>query len=164
VHAKTVTRAALISVVVGLLVCAGILLAAGLHENAQITDLKDHGVDVTVTFTGCIGQLGGSGSNAAGYVCRGSYRYQAVTYNRVIPGSIRRAPGSTAQVVIASDNPTLVSTTTALAAAQASDRVLIIPALLTVAALALGTVTLRRARRHTTSARTPSGNAQAGGV
>jgi hypothetical protein len=87
-----------------------------------------------------------------------------VTYDRVIPRSIRRAPGSTAPVDIASDHPTLVATTNALAAPQASDRVLVIPAVLTGAALALGSVALHQARRHAGSARTPNDNAQAGGV
>lgn len=73
---------------VGGVVCLGALsvlavtlLLAGVEKNAQITRLRQRGVPVTVTMTGCIGLAGGSGSNLAGYECRGTFRLDGRRYN-----------------------------------------------------------------------------------
>ena len=76
---------------VALAVVAVILLVAGLQKNAQADSLQQHGVPVTVTVTGCLGLLGGSGSNGAGYACKGTYTFDGRHYVRVHPGR-RPAP------------------------------------------------------------------------
>ncbi len=65
-------------VVVGLILATlavlGILfIVVGINKNDQINELKGHGVPVTYVVSKCLGLLGGSGSNAAGYSCQGSY-------------------------------------------------------------------------------------------
>ena len=50
-----------------------ILFVAGVQKNAQITRLHKQGVAVKVTVSGCIGLMGGSGSNIAGYDCTGAF-------------------------------------------------------------------------------------------
>ncbi len=68
---------------------------SALNDNARIVRLKDHGIPVVVTVTSCVGNIGGSGSNAAGYTCRGSYRVHGVRYEEVIASkSTLSAPGT----------------------------------------------------------------------
>src|ERR1700728_2043273 len=40
-----------------------VLFLSGLHKNAQISSLRQHGVVVEVRVTKCVGLIGGSGSN-----------------------------------------------------------------------------------------------------
>src|ERR1700722_7778338 len=51
---------------VALTVVAVVLLLAGMKKNPQAVSLHNHGVPVPVTVSGCLGLLGGSGSNPAG--------------------------------------------------------------------------------------------------
>ena len=79
-------------VVVGLcLVTLAVLVVvftvAGVHRNSQINELHHDGVPVTVTVTNCIGLMGGSGSNAAGYSCSGSFTVHGTHYTESLPGS-----------------------------------------------------------------------------
>lgn len=141
--------------VVALLVVALILLVAGVQKNSQSNTLAHHGVRVDVRVSGCLGLLGGSGSNAAGYVCKGNYTYQGHRYARDIPGNARLAPGSTVRGVIAPGDPGLLSTPSEVAAQPASSGVYVAPALLfllfvlTLVALIL---MVRRSRRASDSA------------
>ena len=123
------------------------LFAAGVHKNAQITGLRTHGVQVKVTVTGCMGLLGGSGSNAAGYTCRGTYTMGGVRYDEVIPGDTLRPPGTTLRGVTVPGDPSLLSTARIVDAEHASWSVFVLPAiLLTLLVLVAGTLLLRRIR------------------
>lgn len=140
-------------VAIGLLALAVvvvILFVAGLQKNAQITRLHNDGVPVEVTVSGCLGLLGGSGSNAAGYSCKGTFTLEGHTYRDTIPGNTLRAPGSTVQAMTVRDDPALLDTAGAVAREHASWRVFILPAtLLVVLALAVAAVVFsqRRSRR-----------------
>jgi hypothetical protein len=123
-------------VLVTLATIAGILFAAGAQKNSQIDELHQHGVPVGVTVTGCTGQLGGSGSNAAGYACRGTYTYAGRHYEQAIPGYALRAPGTVVHAVIVPSDPALLSTSKALSDQQASWRVFVVPSVLVLALLA----------------------------
>jgi hypothetical protein len=126
------------------------LFAAGVHKNAQITGLRTHGVQVQVTVTGCMGLLGGSGSNAAGYTCRGTYTMDSVRYDEVIPGDTLRPPGMTLRGVTVPGDPSLLSTIRIVDAEHASWSVFVLPAiLLTLLILVAGTLLLRRVRIST---------------
>jgi hypothetical protein len=148
---------------VALLATALVLFAAGANKNAQLDELHQRGVAVEMTVTRCVGLLGGSGSNAAGYACQGTYTFRGHRYDAPVPGSVRRSPGSTLQVVVSSQNPALVSTPAALAESHPSWRVFLAPGALTLVALALGALAFRRWRPSGPSTRR-SGAAQAGGV
>src|SRR5579862_3147188 len=50
------------------------------NDISRIDRLKSHGISVVVTVANCVGNLGGSGSNAAGYTCQGIYRVDGVRY------------------------------------------------------------------------------------
>ncbi|MGH9046517.1 MAG: hypothetical protein ACRDVW_04300 [Acidimicrobiales bacterium] len=112
-----------------------ILFVAGADKNAQITGLRTRGVPIQVTVGGCRGLLGGSGSNAAGYACRGEYRYGGRRYDEAIPEDVHLAPGSNIQGVIAPNDPALLSTAAALREEHGSWRVFITPGVLALISL-----------------------------
>jgi hypothetical protein len=139
---------------VALVVLAVALFVAGAQKNAQITRLRQHGVAVGVTVTGCLGLLGGSGSNAAGYECRGRFTLGGHRYVEDIPGNTIRTPGTTVRAVAVPGNPPLLSTARAVAIDRASARVFIAPAILIVVVVVVGAIALTR--RHIRGARPPS--------
>jgi len=131
-----------------LAVLAVVLFAVGANKNAQITSLHRHGVKVRVTVAKCMGLLGGSGSNAAGYACKGTFTLDGQRYEEPIPGNTLYPPGAGIRAVAVPGNPPLLSTARAVAREQASWRVFILPTfLLVVLALLVGTLALRRRRR-----------------
>ena len=118
VDPRQLARFAVLILVVVLAVLVIVLYAAGARKNAQVTKLRDQGVPVVVTITQCRGELGGSGSNGAGFVCRGAYRLDGRRYVESIPGDTRYDPGTTIKAVSVPADPKLV----ALAATVASER------------------------------------------
>jgi hypothetical protein len=142
---------------VALAVLAVVLFAVGAHKNDQITDLHQHGVPVTITVSGCRGLLGGSGSNSAGYTCRGNVTLHGHRYNEPIPDDALYAPGAKIPGVAVSGNPPLLSTAHALETEHASWNVFVAPAVLVfVLVLMVGVVVIKRRRTGRTSPRPPS--------
>jgi hypothetical protein len=137
---------AFVVVVAGLLVgAAGLALAA--HEsNARAKRLGDHGVRVEATVTTCLGQLGGSGSNAAGYTCRGRFRLDGSAHDEVLPGSQPRAPGDTVVLVSDSGHPGDLATPEGVAAMHPGLGAYGLPAGLAGAGILLGGGGARRYR------------------
>lgn len=115
------------------------LFIAGARKNEQITRLQRSGIPVVVTVTGCRGLLGGSGSNAAGYSCRGSFILRDHRHVDAIPGDIDRRPGTTVHAVTVASDPGLLATTSQLSAEKASTGVFLLPSVL---ALVLALVVL----------------------
>ncbi len=149
----TVNGRRLGTIVVGLCLVVVAVLAiaffvAGVHKNDQTTRLRQHGVPVTITVTSCVGQLGGSGSNAAGYTCQGTYGLDGHRYTEPVPGTTLHPPGSTLSGVALPGDPTLVTTAAILATEHPSDGVFILPAVL-LAVLVVGVVGLVVWRRRT---------------
>ena len=128
-----------------------ILSVAGAHKNGQINRLRQHGVNVEVTVTSCLGQLGGSGTNAAGYQCRGSFAINGRHYNEIVPGNTLLPPGTAVRGVIDPGDPALISTVGAVASEHASWRVYLLPIILAVAlALLVAAVVIRMGRNRRT--------------
>jgi hypothetical protein len=147
VDARRVGRVAIALCLATMAVVAVILFVAGADKNAQINELRTQGVTIKITVTGCMGLLGGSGSNAAGYACRGTYTFRGHRYDEAIPGNVDLIPRSTLPVVIARSEPGLVSTVQAVREEHTSWRVFIAPAvlaLLDIVAIALLLVKRRR--------------------
>ena len=134
-----------------LTVVATVLLVAGIRKNDQAATLHDQGVPVAVTVSGCMGLLGGSGSNGAGYACRGTYTFEGHHYEQAIPGSSLLRTGTTIQGVVVPGDPELLSTPAMVAGQRASWRVFIAPSILfvvlLVASAALGIHRRRRGGR-----------------
>jgi hypothetical protein len=132
---------------VALAVVAVALFVAGMNKNDQITRLRQHGVAVAVTVTGCLGLLGGSGSNAAGYECKGTFALGGHRYNEDIPGNTIRTPGSTIRAIAVPGNPPLLSTARAVATDRPSWHVFVAPTILIVFdAFVVGALVVKRRR------------------
>jgi hypothetical protein len=151
-------RLVTVLVVLGLLGLAAlivILFLAGASKNSQIDRLRQHGIPVDVRVLSCQGLLGGTGSNSAGYACRGSFTLEGHRYEVNIPGNVLHAQGSIVRAVTVRDDPQLLDTARALATEHSSGRVFILPAvLLLVELLALLAFVLIRPRRRASRAST----------
>lgn len=135
-----------------LAVLAVVFFVAGVHKNDQITSLHEHGVPVTVTIAGCQGLLGGSGSNAAGYACSGTFTLDGHRYHESVPGTVLRAPGSTLQAIAVAGSPPLLDTARAVAGEHTSSRVFVLPAVLLAMLVVLAGIVLLRTLRMRRSA------------
>jgi hypothetical protein len=157
VNARQVGRVATILVLVSMTIVAVVLFAVGGHKNSQITDLRQNGVRVTVTVTKCFGLLGGSGSNAAGDACRGTYLFDGRLYDEAIPGNRLRGPGSTVAGVVARNDPALLTTPALLETEHPSWRVYLAPGALVLADLGLVVFLVAGRRRSKPARRRPRG-------
>lgn len=147
VDGRAAGKVALGVCVVALAVTAVVLFVAGVHKNDQITSLHDHGLQVQVKVTSCQGLLGGSGSNAAGYSCTGTFTIDGRRYSEAIPGNVLRAPGTQIEAIAVAGDPPLLDTASAVRTERASWKVFVVPAAILVALIFLaGTVALRRLR------------------
>jgi hypothetical protein len=154
VDSRTAGRVVLVIVLVTLAILVVVFTVIGAHKNAQIDELRNDGVPVTFTVDKCLGLLGGSGSNGAGYACTGTYSLGGHQYREALPGNGFHAPGSTVQAVAVPSDPTLVSTAQIVRTDHASARVYILPGVLfAVLVLLLALVIIRlRGRRAQTAA------------
>jgi hypothetical protein len=131
-----------------LAVSSASLFVAGAHRNDQITSLRRDGVPVVVTVTSCTGLLGGSGSNAAGYTCRGRFTLAGRRHVDTIPGYGDRPPGTEVHAVTLASDPGLLATAGQLSAERPSANVFLLPsALALVLVIALLVLVLRLTAR-----------------
>lgn len=123
---------------------------AGARKNAQLDDLHAHGVPVEVTVSGCLGLMGGSGSNVAGYACRGTFTLDGHRYRDNVPGTNFYEPGATLRAITVASDPGLLATARGASTQQASWRVFLLPGVL-LAVLVVASAALvgwhRRGRR-----------------
>lgn len=137
----------LVACLVASAVVALILLLVGVQKNAQSDNLQHHGVPVEVTVTGCMGLLGGSGSNGAGFACKGSYQFHGRQFEKYIPGDSDYQSGTVIPGVIVADDPGLLSTPSIVADQHASWKVFIAPAVLVVVSVLILAMLVRSRRR-----------------
>jgi hypothetical protein len=102
---------------------------------------------VSVSVSNCIGLMGGSGTNVAGYACTGTYTVNGHVYQEAIPGTALHRPGSTIQGVTVPGDPGLLSTPGRVAGDRSSWRVFIAPAVMLAGLAALAVIVIRR-RSH----------------
>lgn len=149
----------------GLVVFAAVLVVSFLsvaNDNARIDRLKTRGIPVAITVTNCAGNIGGSGSNSAGYTCHGDYIVGGVTYHELI-GSMTTFSASGADVsgVVDPSRHSTVVLSSAVRTSAASPWAFAPTGLTAVVFVALTLAFLRRARRsdvgrHTTPVGTRS--------
>jgi di/tricarboxylate transporter len=147
-----VRRAARVIVVILLTALAALVVSlfiADAHTNGEITSLQRHGVPVEVTVTGCNALLGGSGSNAAGYRCRGSYELDGHRYQETLPDDSPYAIGTKVKVIAAENDPGLIATAQQVRSARASWSAFVLPTVLLIVLIAaLLAIVLRRRNRE----------------
>jgi hypothetical protein len=131
-------------VLVTLAVLVVVFTAIGIHKNRQINNLRDHGAPVTVTITSCQGLLGGSGSNGAGYSCRGTYELSGHRYNELVPGTTFHAPGDAVPSVAVPGDPALISPVSIADSEHASNSVYVLPAVLLAILVAIVSLLMLR--------------------
>ena len=123
------------------------------NANARIDRLKAHGIPVVVTMGRCFGNLAGSGSNVAGFQCRGTYQLGHTTFHEPIGYKTTFSPyGSTVQGLVDPSYHNSVSLTSAIKRTKASTSRYVAPGILTIVFLALAFVFVRFARRSTSRA------------
>jgi hypothetical protein len=150
---RRVARGLSVASVVALAGATAVLFSAGVNKNAQITSLHEHGVPIEVTVSGCLGALSGSGSNAAGFSCRGTYTLDGQRYSGRIPGNTLLAPGTTVRMVTLEGHPGLIATIHEAQSERPSSGVFILPAvLLSILAILVAAIAVRGRtnRRRTT--------------
>ena len=153
IDGRRVARVLIVLVLVTLAVLVIVFTLVGVHQNQQDDRLHDDGVPVTFTVSGCLGLLGGSGSNAAGYSCHGSYILDGHRYEERLPGNDFHRPGSTVPAIAVPGDPALVSPAAMVKTEHASDGVFVVPLVLLVilvAVVALLLVLRRRAQHNRT--------------
>ncbi|MGC1420026.1 MAG: hypothetical protein WA786_07905 [Acidimicrobiales bacterium] len=131
------------------------------NDNARVERLKDHGLPVTVTVINCIGNVGGSGSNGAGYTCRGRYTVGSNAYRELI-GSMTTfsASGTTVRAIADPAHHSSVVLASAVEASSASSGSFVVLGLLSLLLVALAGGLTRVARRSRSPGRprpAPSG-------
>lgn len=136
---------------IGLILQAAVLVVSFLsvtNNNARVDRMKAHGIPVTVTVTNCRGNIGGSGSNSAGYTCRGDYTVNGISYHELI-GSMATfsAPGTAVRGVADPSRHSTVVLSSAIKSSKASNGAFIPFGLLAIVFVALTLVFLRVARR-----------------
>jgi hypothetical protein len=81
------------------------------NQNSRAAELRNHGVPVDVTVSGCVGVSSGIAQAIQYYQCRGTYSVDGQRYNEVIGGVRSALPiGQTVHAVTAKGDPALVST------------------------------------------------------
>lgn len=132
-----------------------VLVLSGIDKNDQINELRSQGVPVEVTISHCLGLMGGSGSNSAGYSCKGFFILDGRRHSDQIPGTALHPVGSRFRAVAVPGDPGIVSTPQAIASEHASWTVFIVPSLLVVV-LGLFLAVLARMRPRYRAARSSS--------
>jgi hypothetical protein len=135
-------------VVVGMVVLVVLLAVAGARKNAQITELHRQGIPVEMTVTSCMGLLGGSGTNPAGYSCHGTFTLDGRTYDDAVPGYSLLGPGTQLAGVTVLSDPKLFTTPAVLRGEHPSWRVYIAPAVLAGALASVVAVLVGLGRRR----------------
>lgn len=153
--ARSVGRALAGASLVALVVLVIALVLFGVDKNARISSLRGQGVPVQVKVSGCLGLMGGSGSNLAGYACRGTFVLGGRRYDEAIPGDKLYPPGATVRAIAVPSDPGLLTTAGQLATERPSIGVFVLPAALSVV-LALVVAGLVLRSRHTGGSRAPS--------
>jgi hypothetical protein len=152
VDGRRVAQVVVGAILATLAVLGIVFIVVGINKNEQINELKEHGVPVTYVVSKCLGLLGGSGSNAAGYSCRGSYTIDGRQFFENLPGSSQHGPGDRVKAISVRSDPTLLSTPAILDSESSSASVFILPALLLGAGAVLGLAVLLRHRGHRSGA------------
>lgn len=119
------------------------------RDNARIERLKSDGIPLIAVARDCVGNLGGSGSNASSYTCRASYRAGSTSYLEVVGRmSTFVAPGTKLRVIADPRQLSTIDLASSLSMASVSTRTYLVPSVLSALFVALlaGYLYRRRSR------------------
>jgi hypothetical protein len=149
-------RAATLGLVI-FAVAIALSFASTLNDHARIDRMKSHGVPVAVTITDCVGNMGGSGSNVAGYVCRGTYRVAGVKYNEIISSMTTFAsPGARVQAIADPSQHGYVALASAIRHTTSSSAAFVVLSILAAVFVVLAALLFRLRRRVASDDDTPT--------
>ena len=122
------------------------------RDNARIERLKNDGISLVAIAHDCVGNLGGSGSNASSYTCRAAYRVGATPYLEIV-GHMNTfvSPGTHLHVVADPRQLSTIVLTSSLKSVSVTARIYVVPSVLSAIFVAL--VTWYFYRRHQSHAR-----------
>ncbi len=150
------------------LALAGVVIAltiSAVGDNSRQTRLKEHGVPVEVTVTGCVGIGSGIGQATAGYTCRGSYSLDGNEYTAVIRGANDALPaGDVLQGVTVRGDPGLLSTASAAAKQHSSWTPFVTPIVLGAITVVLAIGLFVWTSRYRRGRSEPTGGAETAGA
>jgi hypothetical protein len=151
--ARQVGRVVVGLCLVTLLVLVIVFTIAGVNKNDQINRLHHDGVPVNVTVTGCLGLMGGSGSNTAGYSCTGTFTVDGKSYSESLPGTSFHKPHSSVRAIVVPNDPALISPVSVVSTQHAGFSVFVLPLVLLIVLLLLCglIVVLQRRTRNATT-------------
>jgi hypothetical protein len=102
--------------------------------------------------------MGGSGSNAAGYSCTGTFAIDGKRYSESLPGTAFHNAHSTLAAIVVPSDPALVSPTSIANSEHAGLSVFLVPAILLVVLLLLvGLIALLQRRSRSAAPPAPPG-------
>ncbi len=130
-------------------VVIAVAFASVVNHNASVSRLKNGGIHVTVIVESCLGNIGGSGSNSAGFTCHGHYRIGNTPFHELI-GSLTTyvAPGTSVQGVVDPAQPSKVVLASAVRRSNPSEAAFIAPVILLFLFLTLSVLLIGKARRQ----------------
>ena len=146
VDVRRAGRALALAGLAALAVLVAALFWAGARHNSRIERLRADGVPVTATVAQCRGLMGGSGSNAAGYECAGTFSLGGRRFDATLPDGALHARGSRVGLIAVPGDPTLLATPAAVRSERASGRVYVLPVVLLVVLAALSAACVAAAR------------------
>lgn len=121
-----------------------VLGVVGYQQNSRIDRLRQHGVPVEVTVTGCLGIASGTGITESAYRCRGSFSLDGRRYNEVIGcSSALLAVGQQVQAKAVRDDPSVLSTMQAVRTSGSSWTAYLTPLILLVLLIPTTVIWLR---------------------
>ncbi len=146
-----VVRVLVAIALVGLITLAAVLTASATSQNSRLNRLRNQGVPVQMTVTGCVAISSGIGMSVKYWECRGSYTLGGHSYNEVIGGSrAHLGDGQVVEAIAVPGHPALVSTSANLPQGRSSWTTYVPPIILAVLGVAgaLGLMLWSRRRRR----------------
>ena len=143
--------------VAGMIVLGVVMVGAKIADNDRAVRLHTSGIPVSARVTYCLGQLGGSGTNAVGFACKATYKVADTTYNEPVGGmSTFARPGSTVAGVVDPQNHTVLVTKASASSTTSTTAGLLFPALVILAGVVLAGILLATRRRGADEAEEPA--------
>ena len=135
--------------VAGLLGIAAYLGVSANRHDSRLSELRSHGVAVTVTVTGCTGISSGVGMGIEYWQCRGSFGLAGSGYTEVINGSRKLLDrGQQIPALVVAGHPDSVTTAQAVRNGRTSGSEYVIAGALAAVGVLLGACRVASDRRR----------------